>query len=111
MGSAMNFLSIAGEYVSEKNISANISNVYNNVNVTIENANSITQNEMRAAIFMNDLGSVNDPINRIMNTDYTVGPSALPERFSLDINNQLPSDPYSNKTRYLASEKRPLELL
>ncbi len=55
------------------------------------NKKEITTLEMKTAQFMNDVGSVNDPIEKILQTDYTVSKVALPERFSLDCNNSIPS--------------------
>ena len=73
----------------------------------------MTTREFKAAVYLNEIGSSNDIFEEIVNKDYYVGSSALPERYSLEINNMIPTgndsfiylDPFQPKKSFLIGHK------
>ena len=125
---AMTFMNLASEYVDQNQIKANMqeyfflyfsSNVYNKVNVNIEELaiSQLTDREFKAAVFMDEIGVKMDVIGDLVNTDYYSSHHALPERYSLDINNLLPTgnissrylifplDPWQDKDKFIHSDR------
>jgi hypothetical protein len=51
----------------------------------------LTRKEYKTAVFLDEIGSVHDIVEDIVSTDYYVSHHAFPERYSLDVNNLLPT--------------------
>ena len=93
------------------------SNVFNKVIVDIEEKaiSDITEREYKAAVFCDEVGAKFDIIEDIISTDYYSSHHALPDKYSLDINNLLPTgincilrfyiDPWQEKEKFIHSDR------
>lgn len=63
------------------------------MNITLDGnaVNKMTFRNLDAVVYLEEIGSGKDPIEKIVSTDYYVSHHAFPKRYSLDVNNPIPT--------------------
>ena len=95
--------------------------MYNKVTISIDETylNQLTTRELKAAVYLDQIGDMKDVVEDLISTDYYSGLRAFPERYSLDIasltptgiNNIINVDPFQDKNKFISSSDSTLKLL